>query len=282
MNFIIVRYAEIGTKGKNRGMFEKKLVENIHYYFKKNKKSYEKIYRKTGRILIKTKNKVRLDTIFGISSVSFSERTSSNIDTIKKVIKNKIRDFSKKTKFRITTQRLDKTLPFTSMEMNKIIGQFVVDNTDAKVSLEEYDTEIFIELIAKQAYIFTKKFPGPGGLPVGTQGKVYSLITESEDSFLSSVLIMKRGCSIIPVCYKDSDISKIRRTVKKLERYHNKELKLKKISNIIELKFKKIKAIVYPYGLDNITEKSGNILELYPLLGYDLKNSEIFKNENTA
>ena len=188
---IIVRYAEIGLKGKNRANFERQLQKNIRHCFKKNNLSFEKVTRERGRIFVYSKEKCpHLKYIFGISSYSYGKEYYLDFETIKKAA---LEHYTKGT-FRITCQRsVKKLLPSTEMERE--VGAYIVENTGAKVSLTEPETNIHIELYNENAYIYTEKIKGPGGLPVGAEARVV-LLLEKEDSVKAGVLVMKRGCRV--------------------------------------------------------------------------------------
>ena len=103
MDYIICRYGELALKGKNRFLFENKLISNIKACLEKNNMKYIKITKPPGRILIKTNSSCNsLKNIFGL--VSFSQAISTNLDLneIKKIAFK----FYKTPPFRISTQRI--------------------------------------------------------------------------------------------------------------------------------------------------------------------------------
>ncbi len=221
---IVIRYAEIGLKGKNRSFFEKCLVQNI-----KNKIKGE-VTRPRGRILLETDDKQAMDKlqfIFGIASYSMATKINSDIEEIK----NKALELIKKEEFesfKVNCQRMDKEFPLKSPEVNKIVGEFLFENMDKKVSMKNPDITLNIEIMPKQVFIFTKKIQGQGGMPVGSAGKVLSLLSGGIDSPVSSLLMMKRGCKVDFIHFhnypyvKKKSIDKVKELFQLVNQYQNK------------------------------------------------------------
>ncbi len=248
-NCYIVRYHEIALKGNNRDFFERKLVNNIRICLDKNKISYDSIKSPRGRIIIYTKEDCSLiKTIFGISNFSRAIEVAPQLDKLKKLAL----ELYTKGSFRISTQRSDKTFPLTSQQINEYIGQYIVEKTGAEVNLKKPYLDIGIEIANRKAYIFKKKNDGPGGLPVGTAGKV-AVLMEDEKCIISAYLMLKRGCSVVFVKKKKVDISI-------LEKYsYGANLKINK--NIL----KDVKALIVNDTINKINKYNTNLLILRPL-----------------
>ena len=266
-NVVIVRYSEISLKGNNRIVFEKKLIDNIRDCLKKNKVNYEKIERLRGRIIIFTEQKLDcLKYVFGISSFSPALVLEPEIKEIERAV-SKLAKTKKFRSFRVSAQRLNKDFSLTSPEIEKRIGSFVCEKFNKKVSLKEFDLEIGIEILDK-AYVFTERIKGLNGLPVGIEGKVISLI-ENENSLLASLLMMKRGCSLIPVSLKKTDI----KLVEKFAYGFEPELII--IKNIDELdniaKENNARAVVLGQTFESFKELKLRTMVLRPLVGFDKK-----------
>lgn len=197
---IIVRYGEIGIKSpKVRGKFERKLIENIKTVIDGDVKL------KQGRIFIYpqdlSKAVLYLQKIPGIVSYSPASVTKTDHDSIKELIElyiNELVDkgvFSSEDSFAIRCRRVGEH-DFTSQEMAAYCGSVVYGITESKVDLSNPDFELFVEVRGDKTYIFRQKIQGLGGLPIGTQGKVISLISSGIDSPVATFLMMKRGCSV--------------------------------------------------------------------------------------
>ncbi len=191
MDTIIVRYSEIGIKGKNRIYFERKLINNIKDCLNKNKIKFDNIRRYSGRILISTNEKcLCLKNVFGISS--FSPAIKVNLD-INNIEENALNLYTKGS-FRISAKRLNKRFNLTSEELNKEIGEFIIKNKKAKVNLLRPDCNIAVEIM-DYAYLFNERYNGFCGLPVSSEGLV-TLILDSKNSLLAGIFMMKRGCNL--------------------------------------------------------------------------------------
>jgi thiamine biosynthesis protein ThiI len=103
--------------------------------------------------------------------------------------------------FRISARRADKSFPLVSPEVERRVGAAVVAATQAPVDLEAPEVEIGIEIQPGRALVFGETIPGPGGLPLSTQGRVVALLSNGIDSPVAAWLMMKRGCGVIPVHY---------------------------------------------------------------------------------
>jgi tRNA uracil 4-sulfurtransferase len=246
----LVRFSEIFLKGKNKKEFEKKLIKNINYFFGRD---IEQIIRLRERIIIYSKKKLDLKRVFGVSS--YSEAIETNVDKIKDVLKKELKNKRFET-FRISANRIDKDYKKGSMQINKEIGQFVVDSFNKKVSLNECDLDIGIELINKRTYIFFETTNGFGGLPVGIEGSLYALI-ENENSILAALMMLKRGCMINPVGFKKINIDK-------LKNYCPKEIHLKTMDKLDINN----KVVVVGQTLKDFKELEENIV-VRPLIAMD-------------
>ncbi len=225
---IIVRYGEIGIKSpKVRGRFERKLIENIKTVLP------DQVDLEQGRIFIQPHNLDKtvesLQKIPGIVSYSPSAVTQTNYDSIKKLIESYIGElvnvgvFSSDDSFAIRCRRVGEH-DFSSQEMAAYCGSVVYGVTKSKVDLSNPDFELFVEVRGDKTYIFHQKIQGLGGLPVGTQGRVISLVSSGIDSPVATFLMMKRGCSVTMVNFNNHPYTtgsneKILKIYEKLKEY---------------------------------------------------------------
>ena len=200
-DLILIRYGELALKSdKVRRRFEKKLVKNIQASIE------GEVKRDQGRIYIEPVNFddaiSRLDKIFGIVSYSPVKKTK----TSKEDISNTLHEYThniidegflnENMTFAIRCRRVGNH-EFTSQEMAAYCGGVVIKTIPLKVKLTDPDFEIFIEVRDNITYIYHERIDGPGGLPLGTQGKVVVLLSGGIDSPVAAYLMMKRGCEII-------------------------------------------------------------------------------------
>ena len=197
----MIKYAEIGTKGKNRYIFEDILVKNINRKIKNYGDFY--IRKEQGRIFIEAKSDydyedvvgalTKVFGIVGICPIVVEEDTS--FEAIKeKVIEYVDKAYRKKNfTFKVNTRRNDKSFPMTSMEVNAELGHYLLEAfPDTSVDVHEPDEIINVE-IRKTVYIYSITIPGPGGLPVGTNGKGMALLSGGIDSPVAGYMMAKRG-----------------------------------------------------------------------------------------
>lgn len=187
----------IGTKGKNRNFFEKKLFKNIKKSLGSNleiKRSYGLVEISGDLNLRKIKNK--LEKIPGIANFSFCFKTETDIEKIKKLLDEITKNLKVKT-FKIESKRDDKSFKYTAHQLNEILGDFLVKKRKWKVKLKNPSKTFFVEVTKKHTFIYTKKYKGLGGLPISSSGKLISLLSGGIDSPVAAFEMMKRGCSIV-------------------------------------------------------------------------------------
>lgn len=214
MNYtlIIARYGEIGLKSpKVRSRFERKLIKNIKASINCD------INKNQGRIYIFPKNfdeaLDKLNKIFGIVSYSPAVSTETSFEDIEvklskyvdKLAEEEIIDSN--TSFAIKCRRVG-THDFTSQEMAAFCGSVVVKKLSCPVDLTNPELTIFVEVREDETFIYHEKIRGPGGLPLGTQGKVISLLSSGIDSPVATYLMMKRGCEVIALHFDNEPFTK--------------------------------------------------------------------------
>ena len=202
------RFGEIGLKSpKIRSRFERKLVKNI-------KATFEcEVERNQGRIYIFPQDFdegiEKLNRVFGVVSYSPATSTDSTYDGIdetltaytEELISEGILD--EDTKFAIKCRRVGNH-DYTSQEMAAHCGGVVRSVVLAPVDLTNPDLTIFVEIRENKAFIYHEKIKGPGGLPLGTQGRVVVLLSSGIDSPVAAYLMMKRGCEVVALhCNND-------------------------------------------------------------------------------
>ncbi|MDP1551694.1 MAG: tRNA uracil 4-sulfurtransferase ThiI [Methanobacteriaceae archaeon] len=233
-NLLLLRYGEIGIKSPPvRRRFEKKLIYNIHASLE------GKIINDGGRFLLyPSKNNndpefvpntiEKLKKIFGLVSFSPAVETITTKENIKakiheyveKLLKEGI--FSSDQSFAIRARRVGDH-DFTSQEIAAFAGSAFFDKTESKVDLSNPDFELFLEIRENKTFIYHEKIQGPGGMPIGTQGKVISLVSGGIDSPVATYLMMKRGCDVTILNFNNAPFTepseKILKIAKKLKEY---------------------------------------------------------------
>ncbi len=199
---ILVRYDEIGTKGKNRSWFEDILVENIQ----RSLGDRATVRKFRGRIEILPRAETNRDEVLrllafipGISSYSSAIRLP--FDASWEEIVAAALPFADqaiaegRTVFRVSCTRSNKRYPLTSPEVQKKLAAAVLTARDKcfTVSMTNYTFELEIEIAEDGFYLFSERRPGTLGLPVGCAGEVLTLLSGGIDSPVAAYLTMRRG-----------------------------------------------------------------------------------------
>jgi tRNA uracil 4-sulfurtransferase len=200
MNSIVVHYQEIALKGKNRPWFLSRLARNLRSAVADL--DVKAVRQLMGRIEVVlgpdvTREDVgeRIRRTFGVANFSYAARTELNLDTLANSV---LRDLQNRTceSFRVSVRRADKRFPMTSPEVEREVGGRIKAARGWKVDLENADLVIHVELLSDEAFYFFGKERGPGGLPIGTAGRVVCLLSGGIDSPVAAHRMMKRGCAV--------------------------------------------------------------------------------------
>lgn len=205
----LIKYAEIGTKGKNRYVFEEAMCKRMRNRLKPYGEF--EVRREYGRIYVEAFSDYDFDDVIkvlkqifgivGICPVKVVEDTA--YDNISKAVIEYIdEEYKNKTfTFKCHARRNDKNYPKSSMELNCDLGADLL-NAFPDLSVDVHNPEVMIEVeVRNVAYIYSKVIPGPGGLPVGTNGKAMALLSGGIDSPVAAYMIAKRGVELEAVYF---------------------------------------------------------------------------------
>lgn len=204
-NVVVVRYGEIALKGGNRFLFERKLRLEVKHALKAF--AHGIVERTRGRIVVRGPEDVfacaaRAADVFGVTSTSPGISVERDVEVMKAkavelfrlLLERRGAPTGKGVTMRIAASRADKTFPLTSVDLNRAIaGPVLAAFPDLKVDLDHPDLTLGLELRSREALLFADRMRGPGGLPVGTQGKALALLSGGIDSPVAAWLAMKRG-----------------------------------------------------------------------------------------
>ena len=206
----LIKYAEIGVKGKNRYIFEEALVKQIEFALSKIDGEFA-VRRTQGRIYVDGVSAFDFDEavgallkVFGISGVCpvvyvEDEGFEKLGEDVVKFIDDVYPDKNKT--FKVCARRARKNYPKSSMEINADLGGIILDAfPDMKVDVHKPDIELNVE-IREKIYIYSEIIPGPGGMPVGTGGKAMLLLSGGIDSPVAGYMISKRGVTLEAVYF---------------------------------------------------------------------------------
>ena len=206
----LIKYAEIAIKGKNRYIFEDALVEQIKYQLRDVEGSF-KVVKEMGRIFVYPQGEYDyeetvegLKRVFGIYGIcpavvledqGFEKLSQDVAEYVKKVYGDK------SLTFKVNTRRNKKTYPMQSMEVSSQLGSVILDTCpNMKVDVHQPQVTVNVEIRSK-IYLYSQNIPGPGGLPLGTNGSAMLLLSGGIDSPVAGYMIAKRGVKIDAVYF---------------------------------------------------------------------------------
>lgn len=246
-DYIMIRFGELSTKGKNKQDFIFRLYLNIkhalkdfsnidvqsrydHIYVQLNGEAYEPIIE-------------RLQDVSGIQGLSLVHKVESDIEKIKADSLELIKLEQGKT-FKVKCKRSNKRFPIISDDIIRQVAPVILKNTNLKVDVHNPDILLQIEVRDEGTYIFVKSFEGAGGYPLGVGGKSMHMLSGGIDSPVAAYLLMRRGVKIecihfaSPPYTQEAVIYKLEDLLHKLNRYQP-EIRL----NIVP--FTKIQEAIY-------------------------------------
>lgn len=203
---VVVRYGELALKGGNRIEFERALVRNLKDALKPI--ASVQIDRLRGRILITPQGRseeiaARAARVFGVKSVSPAWSSSADPEAIAVLARAVFLDAlaqlpaSGERSVRVRTRRADKRFPMTSVEFDRWLGERVLAGIEGvRVQLDGPQLELGVDIRPEGVQVFARRIPGPGGLPVGTQGRGLCLLSGGIDSPVAAWMSMKRGLAV--------------------------------------------------------------------------------------
>lgn len=206
----LIKYAEIGIKGKNRYLFEDALIQQIKYALKKCEGEFT-IRKTMGRIFVEAQSAFdfeetveHLQKVFGIWGIcpviyiedegweKLCQRVAEYLDEVYP---------DKHKTFKVNARRSRKNYPKDSMEINRDMGEAILQAfPEMRVDVHKPDIMLNIE-VREKIYVYSEIIPGPGGMPVGTGGKAMLLLSGGIDSPVAGYMIAKRGVKIDAVYF---------------------------------------------------------------------------------
>ncbi|MCR5499151.1 MAG: tRNA 4-thiouridine(8) synthase ThiI [Acetatifactor sp.] len=206
----LIKYAEIGVKGKNRHLFEDALVHQIKVALKRCEGKFF-VHKTQGRIFVEAEGEFDFDEtvaclkqVFGISGIcpvvyaedaGFEQLAKDVLSYVDKVYPDKNKTF------KVNARRANKNYPKESMEINADLGEAIL-NAFPEMTVDVHEPDILLSVeIREKIYIYSEIIPGPGGMPVGTGGKAMLLLSGGIDSPVAGYMIAKRGVKIDAVYF---------------------------------------------------------------------------------
>ena len=206
----LIKYAEIGIKGKNRYVFEDALMKQIRFALAKTEGNFD-VTKERGRIYVipggsYDRDEVieALKRVFGIAGIC--PVVIAEDDGFENLARNvvaymKERHNEEGLSFKVYVRRAKKSYPISSMDAaSELGGRILEEMPQLKVDVHHPDVLLSVE-IRTDIYIYSEIIPGPGGMPVGTNGKAMLLLSGGIDSPVAGYMIAKRGVQIEAVYF---------------------------------------------------------------------------------
>ena len=230
---IMIKYGELTTKKDNRKEFIKVLAQNIERLID-NK---IEIIKDNSRMFIKCEDEEvaqKIKKIFGVHGISIVYKVNNNYEEVlKKSLE--IMDKNKKT-FKVITKRSDKDFNIKSMDYSRHLGGLILKNSNYKVDVHNPEITLNVEIRKEGTYIYTNEIKGPGGYPVGVEGKGLLMLSGGIDSPVAGYLAMKRGVNVEAIYFDSPPHTSI-----------EAKNKVKKLSEILNEYSGKVKLHVVPF-----------------------------------
>ena len=201
----LIKYAEIAIKGKNRHLFEDALVSQICHALREVDGEFN-VRKEQGRIYVEAESEFdyeetveALQHVFGIVGICpVIMAQDEGFDALAQMVVAHVKEVygDKSLTFKVDARRARKNYPMTSMEINAELGGRILDACP-NMSVDVHDPDVMVHVeIRNQINIYSSEIPGPGGMPVGTNGKAMLLLSGGIDSPVAGYMIAKRGVSI--------------------------------------------------------------------------------------
>ena len=201
----LLKYGEIGIKGKNRYLFEDALVRQVRYALKDVEGTFT-VYKSQARIYVDCEGEYDYDDtvehlkrVFGLVGICPVVRMEDQgFDQLKKDVVAYMDEVypDKKLSFKVEARRARKSYPKTSMEINCDLGETILDAfPETHVDVHKPDVMLHVE-VRNEIYVYSQIIPGAGGMPVGTNGSAMLLLSGGIDSPVAGYMISKRGVGL--------------------------------------------------------------------------------------
>lgn len=198
---ILVRYGELGLKGKNKNKFINALRRNMQQALVGLTDTT--VRGGWGRLWVETTQPEaaieRLTKVFGIFSLSPVRQVEKDLDALTEATYHTlIAALPHGGSFKVETRRADKTFPLTSPQISRQVASLLFDRLDERYTADMHQPErtVWLEIREEGAFVYGEVILGAGGLPVGTGGKALLLLSGGIDSPVAGWYALKRGVSL--------------------------------------------------------------------------------------
>ena len=209
----LVHYHEVGLKGRNRASFEHRLLSNMEAALVAFE--LKEVCRISGHLLVVFENADDLEPaadillqVPGVARVSRGWRCAREPEEYNRCAELAMMDCGEFESFKVVARRSNTDYPIDSMQLNQLVGAHLCAFAPGKkVKMKDPDVKVHVEIIQGSAYVFSRSDRGIGGLPVGSAGKVVSLMSGGIDSPVATWKLMKRGAVIVGVHFSGAPVT---------------------------------------------------------------------------
>ncbi len=235
---LMIKYGELGLKGKNKNQFINRLVKNIERAI--SDLPERKVSVSLGRITVPVLDDrdavvERLSRVFGIYAICPVRAAAKDLPAIQRAALATLAEaLPDGGEFKVESRRSDKRFPMTSPEISRAVGGYIFAQTGDKYTAQMRKPRhiVNVEVRDEAAYVYCGSFPGAKGMPVGTGGRAVVMLSGGIDSPVAAFMAMKRGVNIEAVHFEsfpftsERALEKVLDLAQVLARWHNKPLRV--------------------------------------------------------
>ena len=202
-----ISFHELALKGRNRGVFERRLKENINALLDILSVETSRVKRIAGSLTVAIHDEERaaecaraIANIPGVAAVAIAYKVSREWDVICETALRALLEAAPAEgsyTFKVDARRSSTDFPISSMDINREVGAYLVERTGAGVRMKDPDVCVSVKIVEGSSYIATSKIKGIGGLPTGSSGRIVSLLSSGIDSPVASYRMIKRGSVVL-------------------------------------------------------------------------------------
>ena len=202
----LVHYHEIGLKGKNRSTFERQLITNLKRALKGRSAHVERL---AGYVRVHFEDEdvpadvpELISRVPGVARVSVAYRCEREPEQYNEAAIESLKACEPFQTFKVHGRRSNTDYPIHSIDLNRQVGAVLCDAfPDKKVQMHQPDVTVNVHVVQSDVYVYADatSMRGAGGLPVGTAGKVVTLLSSGFDSPVATWMVGRRGATCVPV-----------------------------------------------------------------------------------
>jgi thiamine biosynthesis protein ThiI len=200
-DILLIHYAEIGTKGKNRSFFERRLREDVRRRL--FPLDVSRVEVESGRVvadLVEGYSRARIETslgqVFGIAWFAYARSVAREWTAVEEAGLRCASERPDAKTFKVYAHRADKNYPLSSQEICRRLGASVVEKFGLKVDLEHHEMAVYVEVLPDRVLVYGDRVAGQRGMPRGSSGRMLCLFSGGIDSPVAAWKLMRRGAMV--------------------------------------------------------------------------------------